>query len=95
MNNTELSEEIKKRNWWHKIDFGNGIITPGLDNSPKKLEQIQMDQDLTEKSVLHIGAWDGFFSFEAERRGAKEFLLLMVTSGNKEEKMVLILPEKH
>jgi SAM-dependent methyltransferase len=27
--------------------------------------------DLTGKSVLDIGAWDGWFSFEAEKRGAK------------------------
>jgi tRNA (mo5U34)-methyltransferase len=76
MNNSELIEEIKKINWWHKIDFGNGIITPGVDNSPKKLEQIQLDQDLSGKTVLDIGAWDGFFSFEAERRFAKRVLAI-------------------
>jgi tRNA (mo5U34)-methyltransferase len=75
-NNREVNEELKKINWWHKIDLGNGIITPGLDDSPKKLKQIQMDTDLTGKTVLDIGAWDGFFSFEAERRSARRVLAI-------------------
>jgi tRNA (mo5U34)-methyltransferase len=31
---------------------------------------------LTGKTVLDIGAWDGFFSFEFERRGAKRVLAI-------------------
>jgi tRNA (mo5U34)-methyltransferase len=33
-----------------------------------------MPADLSGKAVLDIGAWDGFFSFEAERRGASRVL---------------------
>jgi tRNA (mo5U34)-methyltransferase len=33
--------------------------------------QIGLPTSLAGKSVLDIGAWDGFFSFEAERRGAE------------------------
>lgn len=33
-----------------------------------------MPDDLTGSSVLDIGAWDGFFSFAAERRGAQRVL---------------------
>ena len=33
-----------------------------------------MPDDLTGKTVLDVGAWDGFFSFEAERRGAARVL---------------------
>ena len=35
-----------------------------------------MPDDLTGWSVLDIGAWDGFFSFEAERRGASRVVAL-------------------
>jgi tRNA (mo5U34)-methyltransferase len=35
-----------------------------------------MPDDLTGWSVLDIGAWDGFFSFEAERRGARRVVAL-------------------
>ena len=77
MNNTvKLRKEVEKINWWHKIDFGNGVITPGIDITPEKLKWIQMSQNLAGKSVLDIGAWDGFFSFEAERRGASRVLAI-------------------
>jgi len=58
------------RFWWHQIDVGDGIVTPGQDNSQLKLSVLELPADLTGKTVLDMGAWDGFFSFEAERRGA-------------------------
>ncbi|MCF3652127.1 DUF1698 domain-containing protein [Synoicihabitans lomoniglobus] len=66
-----LPEAINQIRWFHRIDLGHGVITPGLDDTPTKLARIQLPPSLTGKSVLDVGAWDGFFSFEAERRGAK------------------------
>jgi len=40
----------------------------------KKLKQIRMPESLEGRTVLDVGAWDGFFSFEAERRGAARVL---------------------
>lgn len=57
--------------WHHKIDFGNGFITPGNVDTQKKLKGLGLPEDLRSKTVLDIGAWDGFYSFEAEKRGAK------------------------
>lgn len=68
---SSLSQRIEAIRWFHRIDLGDGVVTPGLDDTPAKLQRIQLPQDLTGKSVLDIGAWDSFFSFEAERRGAK------------------------
>ena len=70
-------EEIRQRvasrgTWWHRIDLGHGIVTPGLDDSPVKLGTLSFPPNLSGKTVLDIGAWDGFFSFEAERRGASD-----------------------
>ena len=65
-----LRERVFARRWFHRIDLGHGIVTPGVDDSPAKLCAIGMPEDLRDKSVLDIGAFDGFFSFEAERRGA-------------------------
>jgi tRNA (mo5U34)-methyltransferase len=56
--------------WFHSFDFPE-ITTKGADLSDLKLKFIGMPEDLTGKSVLDIGAWDGYFSFTAERRGAK------------------------
>jgi len=69
-----LKREVAALQWWHTIDLGNGIVTPGLDPTPARLPELQIPQDLTGLSVLDIGAWDGFFSFEAERRGARRVL---------------------
>jgi tRNA (mo5U34)-methyltransferase len=70
----ELRRKAFARQWWHRIDLGHGIITPGLDDSPFKLAQLNMPLRLDGWTVIDVGAWDGFFSFEAERRGAKRVL---------------------
>lgn len=69
-----LRSKVEKIKWYHQIDLGNGVITPGIDNSPKKLQLLNLPERLDGKTVLDVGAWDGFFSFEAERRGAKRVL---------------------
>jgi tRNA (mo5U34)-methyltransferase len=67
-------EEIRRRvdeiRWYHTIDLGNGIVTPGIDASSARLAKLRFPADMTGKTALDIGAWDGFFSFELERRGA-------------------------
>ena len=48
----------------------NGVVTKGVDNTAFRLARHRLPGSLAGQSVLDIGAWDGFFSFEAERRGA-------------------------
>ncbi len=67
----ELKRRVAEIRWYHSIDLGHGIVTPGYDQSPSRLPKIRMPADLTGMTVLDVGAWDGFFSFEAERRGAE------------------------
>lgn len=69
-----LRAEVERIKWWHPIDLGGGLVTPGIDVTPARLAEIRMPGDLSGLSVLDIGAWDGFFSFEAERRGARRVL---------------------
>jgi tRNA (mo5U34)-methyltransferase len=62
--------------WWHSIDLGQGVVTKGFktpETLQHELESLRLP-DLRNKTVLDIGAWDGFFSFEAERRGAKRIV---------------------
>ena len=76
-----LREAILKREWFHTIDLGDGLVTPGrvpLEELHKLAMDVGLPQDFTGKRVLDIGAWDGFFSFEAERRGASEVLAIDV-----------------
>jgi tRNA (mo5U34)-methyltransferase len=64
--------------WFHSIDFGDGVVSPGTKSQEQlrgELDGLQLP-DLSGKTVLDIGAWDGFFSFEAERRGARRVVAL-------------------
>jgi tRNA (mo5U34)-methyltransferase len=69
-----LRDQVSKIKWWHSIDLGNGIVTPGACDTTAVLERIALPRDLRGFSVLDIGAFDGYFSFEAERRGASRVL---------------------
>lgn len=66
----DLLNEINKIWWWHSIDLGNGIITPGHSDTKSQLTYLKIPDNLEGKTVLDIGAWDGFYSFLAEERGA-------------------------
>ena len=70
----ELHAAVARQGWFHSIDLGHGIVTPGRDESGRKLGWIGLPEDLRGLSVLDVGAWDGFFAFEAERRGAERVL---------------------
>ena len=74
MDRQTLEQQVRSRFWFHRIDLGGGLVTPGDDDSSSKLRELQMPADLAGKSVLDVGAWDGFFSFEADRRGAARVL---------------------
>jgi tRNA (mo5U34)-methyltransferase len=66
----DLAKQAEAIRWYHTIDLGGGVITKGTDNTPVRLAQVSLPASLAGMSVIDIGAWDGFFSFEAERRGA-------------------------
>jgi tRNA (mo5U34)-methyltransferase len=68
-----LRAEVAERTWFHTIDLGNGILTPGQKDTPAEVVHMRLP-DLTGRTVLDVGAYDGFYSFEAERRGAKDVL---------------------
>jgi tRNA (mo5U34)-methyltransferase len=72
----QLRQEVAGIRWFHQIDLGHGVVTPGHDRSAEKLPRIGIPADLTGKTVLDVGAWDGFFSFEAERRGAERVVAI-------------------
>ena len=74
METNELRKRVSEIEWFHTIDLGHGVVTPGLDDTPRKLTDIGLPEDLSGQTVLDIGAWDGFFSFESERRGAARVL---------------------
>jgi tRNA (mo5U34)-methyltransferase len=61
--------------WWHQIELPGGYVTPGPDHSADKLASLRLP-DLRGKTVLDVGAFDGYFSFAAERLGATRVVAL-------------------
>jgi len=62
--------------WFHSMPMPDGSISSGK----RPIEVLRREADcifkmgMEGRSMLDIGAWDGFFSFEAERRGSKDIL---------------------
>lgn len=59
---------------YHSIELPDGAILPGLQDIAHlkhRMSLFPIPEDLRGKRVLDIGAWDGWFSFEMERRGAE------------------------
>ena len=78
----ELKELIASRkDWFHSIDFGGGLVSPGvvpLRYLHEMLAHLQLPLRLDGLRVLDIGTYDGFFAFECERRGAAEVVAIDV-----------------
>jgi tRNA (mo5U34)-methyltransferase len=77
----ELQGRINSIQWYHEFDFGDGlharVNTPDAASHRALWRFIQSKLDeinFTDKTVLDIGCWDGYWSFYAERRGAKRVL---------------------
>jgi tRNA (mo5U34)-methyltransferase len=62
--------------WYHQIEVAPGVVTPGVLDSQMVLDALQLPESLAGMRVLDIGARDGFFSFECERRGAAEVVAI-------------------
>jgi len=80
--NTQLtSEELKNEvskysSWYHKINLGEGVITPGYDFDElwDMIRETRKYIDYKGKNVLDIGSWDGMWAFEAEKLGAENII---------------------
>jgi tRNA (mo5U34)-methyltransferase len=71
-----LANNVNALKWFHQIDFGEGLISPGLvplENLRQQAE-VYFSAGISGKTVLDIGCWDGFNSIEALRRGAARVL---------------------
>ena len=57
--------------WYHTIDLGDGLVTPGLYDYRETVSSFQFPEDMHGMTVLDVGSATGFFAFEFERRGAR------------------------
>lgn len=73
----EIQKKVDSYYWHHSIDFGNGVISKGsgsLEYIKSQGNALYDGVNLTDRSLLDIGAWNGAFSFEAKHRGAGRVL---------------------
>ncbi len=57
--------------WYHTIDLGGGLVTPGMYDYRETISSFQFPEDMRGMTVLDVGSATGFFAFEFERRGAR------------------------
>jgi tRNA (mo5U34)-methyltransferase len=71
--NQDHSRELAEKGWYHSFELPDGTVIEGvnsLERQRRRFARFLLPEDLSGKRVLDIGTWDGWFSFEAERRGA-------------------------
>jgi len=67
-----MNLDLGQYHWHQRWEVSPGVFTPGHNDVGELLRQVGLPRDLSGKRVLDIGAWNGCFSFECERRGARE-----------------------
>jgi tRNA (mo5U34)-methyltransferase len=68
--------EVDSIDWWHTIKFPNGIASRGqqpADILARKADEV-FRYPVEGKSVLDVGAWNGYFTAEATKRGGGDIL---------------------
>jgi tRNA (mo5U34)-methyltransferase len=60
--------------WYHRIELPHGVTTPGW--APLRVASYGVPPRLDGMRVLDVGAWDGFWTFEALKRGAREVVAI-------------------
>lgn len=76
MDSRALQAEVNALSWYHTIDLGHGVVTPGIFNTLNYVDRYGIPASLAGLSVLDIGAYNGFFTIEAKRRGARRVVAL-------------------
>ncbi|HTS33395.1 MAG TPA: class I SAM-dependent methyltransferase [Thermoplasmata archaeon] len=73
----DLRARVAALHWWHHIDLGGGLVTPGI-SAQRHQDWISghLPPRFDGLSVLDVGAWDGYYSFLAEERGARRVLAI-------------------
>jgi tRNA (mo5U34)-methyltransferase len=66
----ELVDRIRGRRWYHTIELGPNLVTPGWFDLRPYVSRYGLPDRMDGLRALDVGTWDGFWAFEMERRGA-------------------------
>lgn len=67
----DVRGRIDEIDWYHSLELGEGLRTRGVFDLAPYVDRYGLPERLDGLRVLEVGAWDGFWSFELERRGAE------------------------
>lgn len=62
--------DLRRFYWYHTVDLGGGLLTPGTLDYRASLGDFHFPGDMAGMTVLDVGSGTGFFAFEFEKRGA-------------------------
>ena len=68
----DLGAAVARYRWYHTMDLGSGVVTPGMFDHRARVDSYLIPADLSGMRCLDVGTMDGFWAFEMERRGAAE-----------------------
>ncbi|MEO3470889.1 class I SAM-dependent methyltransferase [Roseomonas sp. CAU 1739] len=78
--NAALRRRIATVPWYHAIDLGDGVVTPGIFDHRPLIDRYGLPESLSGLRVLDIGTFDGYWAFEFERRGAAEVIAMDIAT---------------
>lgn len=71
-----LRDAVRTHDWYHSIDLGQRIVTPGQFEHRLFQEHYPLPPSLAGMRVLDVASYDGYWAFEMEKRGAAEVVAL-------------------
>ncbi|MEY2425312.1 MAG: tRNA (mo5U34)-methyltransferase, partial [Actinomycetota bacterium] len=71
-------ERIRGLAWYHTLDLGHGVLTPGFVDHRPQLPFYGLPESLEGKRCLDVATFDGFWAFEFERRGSTDVVAIDV-----------------
>ncbi|SRR5579871_35871 len=81
----DFSEDLARKGWFHSFRLPDGTFYDGhlsVEELQRRVSLMPIEENLSGRRVLDIGAWDGWYSFEMERRGAEVVALDCVAVPN-------------
>jgi tRNA (mo5U34)-methyltransferase len=72
----DVAERARELGWYHTLELPGGVVTEGIFDLRPQVHHYGLPERLDGKRCLDVGTWDGFWSFEMERRGAEEVVAL-------------------
>lgn len=76
MDTAQLQTEVGRYPWYHTLELGDGVVTPGMFDHRGTEDRHLIPADLRGLRCLDVATMDGYWAFTMERRGAAEVVAL-------------------